>query len=138
MAASDRVPVVGSERGLSPGDSRVGDVDPQSEVELTVYVRPRAPIDWVDAESARAPALRRLPSREEWSDMHGASDEDLRAVASFAHDAGLTVADLDSARRAVHLRGRLQAAADAFEATLEGRYREENGSGEIRCRSGAR
>ena len=116
----------------------MGDVDPQSEVELTVYVRPRAPIDWVDAESARAPALRRLPSREEWSDMHGASDEDLRAVASFAHDAcGLTVADLDSARRAVHLRGRLQAAADAFEATLEGRYRAENGSGEYRCRSGA-
>jgi kumamolisin len=137
MAAPNRVPVAGSERGLPPGDSRVGDVDPQSEVELTVYLRPRSPVDWVDAESARAPALRRLPTREDWADMHGASDEDLRAVASFAHDAGLTVTDLDSARRAVHLRGRLQAATDAFEATVEGRYRAADGRGEYRCRSGA-
>jgi kumamolisin len=137
MAASNRVPVPGSERGLSRGDSRVGDADPQLEIELTVYVRPRAPIDWVDAESARAPAARRLAAREDWADMHGASDEDLRAVASFAHDAGLAVAGLDSARRAIHLRGRLQAAADAFEATVEGRYQGADGRREYRCRSGA-
>jgi len=136
MAASDRVPVQGSERTLPPGDTRVGDVDPQSDVQLTVYVRPRAPVDWVDAEAARAPARRRLAAREDWADTHGAADEDLRAVARFAHDAGLTVTAVDSARRAVQLRGRLQAAVDAFEAKMEGRYQAGSGGGEYRGRSG--
>src|ERR1700760_1864099 len=104
MAASNRVPVAGSER-LVPVDPRIGDVDPQSELELTVYVRPRAPVDWADVESARAPALRRLPTRDDWADMHGATDEDLSAVARFAAEAGLTVTELDATRRAVRLRG---------------------------------
>jgi kumamolisin len=136
MAASDRVPVQGSER-LVPVDARVGDVDPGSELDLTVYVRPRAPVDWVDAESARAPALRRLVTRDDWADVHGASDEDLTAVAQFALDAGFTVTELDSARRAVRLSGPVSAAVDAFEATMEGRYRAADGGGEYRGRSGA-
>jgi kumamolisin len=137
MAAPNRVPVSGSERGLSPGDSRVGDVDPQSQVELTVYVRPRAPVNWVDAECARRPADRRLVSREEWADTHGAADEDLTAVAHFAVEAGLTVSGIDSGRRALRLQGSLQQATDAFEATMEGRYRAADGRGEYRGRSGA-
>jgi kumamolisin len=137
MAASDRVPVPGSERRLRPGDTRLGDADPQAEVELTVYVRPRAPVDWVDAESARAPAARRLVARDDWADAHGAADGDIAAVASFAADAGLTVTDLDSTRRAVHLRGPLQSAMDAFEATIEGRYQAADGLGDYRGRSGA-
>ncbi|MFZ1994235.1 MAG: S53 family peptidase [Solirubrobacteraceae bacterium] len=136
MAASDRVPVPGSERTLIPGHTRIGDVDPQVAVELTVYVRPRAAADWVDAESARAPRGRRLVAREDWADIHGAVDEDLSAVASFAHDAGLTVTALDSARRAIRLRGSLQATADAFQATMEGRFEAAEGMGEYRARSG--
>jgi kumamolisin len=136
MEASSRVPVSGSQR-LVPVDARIGDIDPQAHVELTVYVRPRAPVDWVDAESERAPARRRLATREDWAEMHGASDEDLRAVASFAADAGFTVTNLDSARRAVHLSGFLQAAVDAFEATMEGSYQPAGGRGEYRGRSGA-
>jgi kumamolisin len=136
MAASNRVPVAGSERP-APADARIGDIDPGAELELTVYVRPRAPVDWVDAESARAPALRRLPTREDWAEMHGASDEDLRAVASFAAEAGLTVTDLDAARRAVALRGPVSAAVDAFEARIEGRYKSAGSGAEYRGRSGA-
>jgi kumamolisin len=136
MAASDRVPVSGSERTLTPGHTRVGDVDPQATVDLTVYVRPRSPADWVDAESARAPVGRRLVAREDWAEIHGAADEDLAAVTSFAREAGLTVAGVDSARRAVHLSGSLQAAADAFGATMEGRFEAAQGMGEYRARSG--
>ena len=58
-------------------------------------------------------------------------------MASFATDAGFTVTDLDSARRAVHLSGPLSAAVDAFEATIEGRYRPADGGAEYRGRSGA-
>ena len=96
MAGSDRVSVTGSERELVPGHTRVGDVDPHAEVDLTVYVRPRASLDWVDAESGRPPAERRLVSHEDWAELYGASDEDMRAVAAFALDAGLTVVELDS------------------------------------------
>ncbi|HTU98839.1 MAG TPA: S53 family peptidase [Solirubrobacteraceae bacterium] len=137
MAASDRVPVSGSERQLRPDDTRLGDVDPRADVELTVYVRPRGSVDWVDAESARPPAARRLVAREDWADAHGAADADIRAVTAFAHEAGLTVAGVDSARRAVRLRGSLQAVSDAFEATMEGRYQAADGRGEYRARSGA-
>jgi kumamolisin len=136
MAASERVPVTGSERGLAPGHRRVGDVDPAAEVNLTVYVRPRAATDWVDGECARAPMGRRLLAREDWADAHGADDADMRAVTGFAHDAGLTVTHVSSARRAVHLRGSLQAAADAFEATMEGCFQAAEGMGEYRARSG--
>src|SRR6201995_2908270 len=137
MATSDRVPVSGSERRLPPGDTRLGDVDPQADVEVTVYVRPRAPAAWVDAEGERAPASRRLVARDEWADAHGAADADIRAVTAFAHSAGLTVSGVDSARRAVRLRGSLQSAIDAFEATMEGRYQAAEGRGEYRGRSGA-
>ncbi|MGH2892501.1 MAG: protease pro-enzyme activation domain-containing protein, partial [Solirubrobacteraceae bacterium] len=136
MAASDRVPVTGSERQLTSGHTRMGDVDLGADVNLTVYVRPRTPVDWVDAECARAPMGRRLVAREDWADVHGATDEDLRAVASFAHDAGLSVTRVDSARRAVQLRGPLQAAVDAFDATIEGRFQAAEGMGEYRARSG--
>ncbi len=136
MAASDRVPVTGSERTLTSGHARVGDVDLQADIDVTVYVRPRAPLDWVDAECARAPMERRLVTREDWADAHGAADDDMTAVAHYALSAGLTVISSDSARRAVQLRGSLQAAADAFGATMEGRFQAAEGMGEYRARTG--
>jgi kumamolisin len=136
MASAQRVPVHGSERTLSSGHTRVGDVDLASDVDLTIYVRPRTPVDWVDAESARAPTARRLIARQNWADAHGAADEDLNAVSTFAHASGLTVTRVDAARRAVHLHGSLQAAVDAFGATMEGRFQAADGMGHYRARSG--
>jgi kumamolisin len=137
MSASDRVPVPGSERRLTPGHTRVGDVDLSQEIDLTVYVRPRAPVDWVNDESARPPAGRRLVSPEDWADVHGAADEDLRAVTAFASGAGLAVTGVDAARRAVALHGPLGAAVEAFGASMEGRFSAARGAGEYRARSGA-
>jgi kumamolisin len=136
MEASNRVPVPGSERQIEPGHRRVGAVDPQAEVDITVYVRPQAPLDWVDAEAARPPAERRVLTREEWARTHGASEEDLAAVRAFAERSGLTVTGVDAAQRAVHLSGPLQAVADAFGAQLEGRYAAAEGGPEYRARSG--
>ncbi len=138
MTASERVPVPGSERQIDPGHRRVGDIDPQAEVEVTVYLRPQTPVDWVDAEAARPPAERRRLTREEWAQSHGASEQDIAAVRSFAERSGLTVTSADPARRAVTVRGPVQAAAEAFGARLEGRYAPAEGGGpEYRGRSGA-
>jgi kumamolisin len=135
MSVSDRVPVSGSERRLTPGHVRVGDVDPGQEIYVTVYVRPRAAVNWVDAEAARPPAGRRLVSRGDWADAHGSADEDLRAVTAFAHGAGLSVTAVDAERRAVTLHGTLGGAVTAFRASMEGRFRA--GQREYRARSGA-
>ncbi len=137
MQASERVPVPGSERQLEPGHSRIGDVDLEGDVEVTVYVRPQAPVEWVDAEAARPPAERRRLSREEWAQSHGASEQDIAAVRAFAERSGLTVTGVDPARRTVTVRGPVRAAAAAFGARMEGRYATaEAGGREYRARSG--
>jgi kumamolisin len=122
MSASDRVQVPGSERQLDPDHPRVGEIDPQAEVEVTVYVRPRAPVDWVDREAERHPDQRRRLERDQWAEAHGAHPDDLDAVRRFAGEAGLTVTDVDVARRAVGLRGTVDRLAGAFEAQLAGMY----------------
>jgi kumamolisin len=136
MSASDRVPVPGSERQIEPGHSRISDVDPQDEVDLTVYLRPQEPLDWVDTEAAQPPAQRRTLSREDWERAHGASAADIAAVSAFAERSGLTVTGVDAGRRVVALRGTLQAAAEAFGANLEGRYAAGEGAASYRARSG--
>jgi kumamolisin len=137
MAASDRVPVPGSERRLQPHHARIGEVDTGAEIDVTVYVRPRSEVDWVDAEAARPPGQRRVLERDQWAAAHGAADEDLAAVQSFAKDAGLTVTEVDGARRAVRLHGTVQAVADAFGATLEGHFEAPGGAGTYRARTGS-
>ena len=137
MAAAERVPVAGSERALEPGHTRVGDVDLDAPVDLTVYVRPRAQADWVDDEARRPPAERRRVDRDAWAAAHGAAPEDIDAVTAFARQAGLTVTGTDPARRAVMLRGPLRAAVAAFGATIEGEYQTADGKRTYRARSGA-
>ncbi len=136
MSASDRVQVPGSERQLDPAHTRVGDVDTQSEIDLTVYLRPRASLGWVDEEAARPPRQRRVPSRVQWADQYGASPDDVGKLKTFAEQHGLTVTNADLARRAVTLHGTLQAVTDAFEPQLKGLYAPSQGAGSYRARTG--
>jgi kumamolisin len=138
MESSERFAVKGSERRIEPDHTRVGDVDLSAPVDLTVYLRPRAPAGWVDAEAQRPPGQRRVLSRAEWADAHGAQSADIDAMTAFAVRHGLTVTGVDAARRAVHLRGSLRAAVDAFGAQMEGVYETAGGGGRrYRARSGA-
>jgi kumamolisin len=135
VQASDRVEVQGSERQIDPGHTRVGDVDPADHVDITIYLRPRAPVDWVDSEAAKPAAQRRVADREQWAQEHGADPADIEAVTTFAQRFGLTVTGVDGARRAVSLRGTVRAVAEAFEVTIEGRFATTGGA-EYRARSG--
>jgi kumamolisin len=136
MSASDRVQVPGSERQLEPGHSRVGDVDSQAEIDVTVYVRPRAALDWVDKEAALPLAQRRVRSREEWAQKYGARPADIEAVRAFAEQHGLTVTSVDPARLAVHLHGTLEAVKSAFQPQLEGLFSPGEGAPSYRGRTG--
>jgi kumamolisin len=116
MQSADRATVPGSERHLDPDHRRVGDVEGAQELEVTVYVRSRASLDRVEEEATRAPADRRVVSRDKWAREHGAHDHDLHAVVEFARRHGLEPTAVDAARRAVHLRGTVDAVTTAFEA----------------------
>jgi kumamolisin len=133
-AASGRVAIPGSERELVPAHARVGDIDRQAEIEVSVYVRPTGDLSWVDEEAQRPPAERRRLTRASFDAVHGAAAADVAAVASFAAGAQLEVVRTDPARRVVVLRGTVRAVADAFEAQLAGMY--DSGAGNYRARTG--
>jgi len=132
---AQRVEIPGSERVAGPQHQTVGDVDQDKPIEVTVYLRPSASLDWVDQEAASAPGERRTVSREELASATGASDGDVAAVRAFAGEYGLEVTGADKGRRAVSLRGTVQAVATAFgaqglqlfEHPTGGRYRGRSG-----------
>src|SRR3984885_2720577 len=111
---AQRVEIPGSAREADPQHPRVGGVGPDKPIEVTVYLRPSGSLDWVDQEAGKAPAERRTLSREELASATGASDEDIAAVRKFAGEYGLEVTAVDQGRRAMTLRGTVQAVADAF------------------------
>ena len=96
---ADRKTVPGSERRLVPGHRRVGDVDGAAEIEVTVYLRAGV-----------------------------GGDDDLEAVAEFASERGLEVVSAQRPRRAVRLRGTVDAVAAAFEAQPRGIYEHPSGA----------
>ncbi|MGO9974828.1 MAG: protease pro-enzyme activation domain-containing protein [Solirubrobacteraceae bacterium] len=114
MASADRVEIRGSDRAGDQRHRRVGDADGGKQINVTVYLRPSASFDWVDGEAGRAPAERRPLTRAELAGSHGARDEDVAAVRSFARDYGLEVTGVDKGRRAASLRGTVDAVAKAF------------------------
>ena len=132
---AERVEIPGSARKADPQHERVGEVDRDKPIEVTVYLRPSGSLEWVDHEAGRAPSQRRTMSREELVDAAGASDEDVAAVRSFAGEYGLEVTGVDKGRRAVSLRGTVHAVAEAFgaqelqlfEHPTAGRYRGRQG-----------
>jgi kumamolisin len=135
--ASDRVEVPGSTREVNHAHARVGDIDQQAEIEVSVYLRAPGSLDWVDQEAGRPPGERRRLTREDWAQTHGAAAVDIDAVKSFAAGAGLTVTNVDASRRVVHLRGTVEATAAAFGATMVGRFEPASGAGSYRAREGS-
>jgi kumamolisin len=135
-SGSGRTEIPGSTRKVNPTHSRVGDVDPDAQVYVSVYVRPRATLDWVDDAAGRPPGERRYASREEWADKHGADPADLQKVQSFADQAGLTVVNADPARSKVTLRGTAAQVSGAFGAQFEGMYRAADDADPYRARTG--
>src|SRR5271166_1959597 len=114
MASTARSAIEGSKREFSPGHKRVGEVDENETVTVTVYLRGQGSLDWI-AEQERQPlGEQRHISREEWAETHGADPDDIAAVRSFAADHGLTVAEESPARRMMRLSGMLAAVSSAF------------------------
>lgn len=128
MAKPAFIPLAGSERPKLPKSAHVGSADPDERIEVSLYLRPRAPVPEPDS-AAKAPM-----SRADFADAYGADPTDIATVTAYADSMGLTVTLRDPARRLVKLSGTLGAFKKAFDIDVE-RYQVRGKS--YRCRSGA-
>lgn len=114
----ERVAFTASKREPLPGARRIGDVDPDTEIPLTIVVRRKPggslPSD-VAGLGSRAEAGQRLAAAA------GADPEDLAVVERYLGEHGIEVVSSDAARRVIDVRTTAAKAAAAFAAEL-GRY----------------
>jgi kumamolisin len=136
QSPSDMREVRGSARDSIPGARAIAPVAPDEVIDVTVRLRPAsatAAARVYDRHTARRRGRLAPITREELARRVVASSSDARAVAAFAHDAGLTVADVDLPRRTIVLRGSAQALQAAFGTplqrvdTVDGSFRQRTG-----------
>jgi len=120
--ATALAPLPGSERKLPKGARMVGPADPQQEIDVSLYLRPRTSLE----PSLRAAvATRKHLTRDEFCERHGIAANDLAQVQQFADASGLRVVTHNSTSRRVLLAGSVEAVSNAFGVELA-RY-ERNG-----------
>jgi kumamolisin len=128
-------PLKGSERAPMAGARELRPADPTQEIDVTVRLRSRAgkgPI--VDPVVFTQPiGKRKILSRREFEQRHGADPSSIEKVEAFAKEYGLTVKEKSAARRTVILSGTVAAMNRAFGVELKeyehpsGRYRGRTG-----------
>ncbi|MGB9108597.1 MAG: S53 family peptidase, partial [Telluria sp.] len=95
----------------------IGPVPADERFEITVLVRGRAAPQLHAMQGALA--RRQYLTREEYATMHGAADDDLDAVASFARKAGMAVVERRPAARSIVLSGTAAQVSSAFQTAIE-------------------
>src|ERR1700678_3844280 len=127
LAGSDRAPLAGARE--------VGPANPNETVDATIRLRSRAgkkPI--IDPEEFTKPVeKRKLYSREQFAQEHGANPADIARVEKFAQEYNLKVKEESAPRRTVILSGTVSAMNKAFGVELK-RYA--HPGGEYRGRTG--
>jgi kumamolisin len=135
--AYPRVAILGSERVPLPGAEPLHALPPTERLEVTVRVRPKAPLASLQATGALAdvpPAQRAYLTREELAAPCGANAQDVKEVTDFAQAHGLTVVHADLACRDILLAGTAAEFGAAFGTQLhqyaysEGTYRGRTGA----------
>ncbi len=94
-----------------PGGQESGTLDPHEQMEISIYLRPRAGQPLSLAPDARM-------TREEYAASYGADPADVAQIVAFAQAHGLTVVQTDLARRVVVLAGTIDAMMRAFKVDL--------------------
>ncbi|MFL6697598.1 MAG: protease pro-enzyme activation domain-containing protein [Vitreoscilla sp.] len=129
---ANRHTLPGSERQPLAGARAIGPVRPDERIEVTLRVRPKAPIAQAQPDDTH-PARRSYLTREEFADAHGADPQDVARIGAFAQAHGLAVVESDVARRSVVLSGTVESMNNAFGVQLQ-QY--EHDSGTYRGRTG--
>lgn len=129
--------LVGSERNLPVQARLLGPVDPQEQLEVSLYLRPPDGSDLTSLLQQRAvsgvPHLGPHLTRVEYLAHRGATAEDIATVERFAHDYQLTVVRIDQPARRITLSGTAARISSAFAleiqhyALAEGTFRSHRG-----------
>ncbi|HTU40146.1 MAG TPA: S53 family peptidase [Candidatus Aquilonibacter sp.] len=125
----------GSERAPLAGAREIGPADPTEMVDVTIRLRSKAgkkPI--VDPEQYKKPlGERKVFSRKEFEQQHGADAQSMARVEAFAREHKLLVKEKSAARRTIVLAGSVAAMNEAFGVQLK-MY--EHAGGKYRGRTG--
>jgi kumamolisin len=116
--------LVGSERQLPANARQIGPVNPDENIEISVYLRDPA-ADNPQNQQPQQPAPRL--SRAEYISTHQAAPGDMAKVEAFANQHQLTVVEADPVTRKVVLSGPASAMTNAFATQLH-RYEYEGGT----------
>lgn len=92
----------------------VGPADSAQSLSVSLYLRPKEPIEGGGRREDEPVAL----SREEYAERFGAADDDIARVKQFAAEYGLEVTDVDRGARRVTLRGTVAQLEKAFGVKL--------------------
>ncbi len=118
--------LAGSERQPPANAHQVGAMNPDENIEISVYLR-----DPAGSTQGQQPAQRQ--SRAEYNSMHQAAPDDIAKVEAFAQQQHLTVVETDPVTRKIVLAGPASAMMNAFKTQLH-QYEYEGGT--FRGRSG--
>ena len=116
---SKKVPLAGSAKA-APETATAGALDEQATADVTIRIRRKASVEEALANGERL-------TRAEYEARFGASEEDLDAVAAFAHEHHLSIVESSSARRSVIVRGSIAGLQDAFGVQLA-QYKDKAGN----------
>jgi kumamolisin len=123
----------GSEREPLPNSRPVGPVDPNEEVEVTLYLRAPSSSNLAKTINEQVQHESRHLSREEYRASHSADPDDVAKVVKFAREHDLTIVETDPVGRKIALAGTAAAMSAAFATELQ-RY--EHPGGTYRGRTG--
>jgi kumamolisin len=133
MAQEAHVQLAGSERAPLPGAIQQGPANPQEQVEVTIVLKPRQPLDilrtLVNTRTWRLPRI----DREQLAMQHGADPDALQRVVQLAERQGLRVISADPLTRQIKLSGTVADLQATFQTELS-QYA--HGQGMYRGRSG--
>jgi kumamolisin len=115
-------PLPGSERHALLNARVVGDLRPDEQVTITVYVRARSSgvsDEQIILANETPPQQRTYVSAQQIADAFGAEPEDLEKVAAWATSQGLTVGERSLSKRSIVLQGDAAAVSRAFGTDLK-------------------
>jgi len=114
----DLAVIAGSERDPLPGSRRIGLINPNERIEVTLYVRQVGPEPPIEQQGEQYPQHRHYLSAGEFQQAYGADPADLQTVAAFAAARRLAVVETNATRRSVLLTGPVAAMNQAFGTEL--------------------
>ncbi|MGC1373807.1 MAG: S53 family peptidase [Candidatus Sulfotelmatobacter sp.] len=125
----------GSERAPMAGAREIGPADPTEMVDVTIRLRSKAAKEPIaDPEQYKKPVReRKVFSRKEFEQQHGADAQSMARVEAFAREHKLLVKEKNAARRTIVLVGSVAAMNEAFGVQLKmyehpgGKYRGRTG-----------